>query len=154
MEKAQFTRIDESTREGWEITTQYDEEHRAELPGRLLAPLARMGDNESDQPYQVTRLEHCLQAATRALRDGAEAEMVVAALLHDIGDELALFDHAEFAAAILEPYVSRKTHWIIQQHDVFQGKYYWDHLDLNPDTSRSALRAALRKCRQTPLYTR
>jgi predicted HD phosphohydrolase len=134
MEKAQFTRIDESTRQDWEIITEYDEGYRTALPDRLLAVLARMGDNKSDQPYQVTRLEHCLQTATRALRDGAEEEMVVAALLHDIGDELALFDHAEFAASVIKPYVSRKTHWIIQHHDVFQGKYYWNHLDLDPDT--------------------
>ncbi|MFF1398495.1 HD domain-containing protein [Streptomyces sp. NPDC058287] len=134
MDKAQFTSIDRSTRRDWEIIAQYDEGHLAELPDRLLEVLARMGEGDRDQPYQVTRLEHCLQTATRALLDGAEEEMVVAALLHDIGDELALFDHAEFAASILKPYVSRKTHWIIQQHDVFQGKYYWDHLDLDPDT--------------------
>ncbi|MFE7423341.1 HD domain-containing protein [Rhodococcus sp. NPDC057529] len=131
MEKAQFTRIDESTRQDWQVIAQYDDEHQCELPARVLEMLTRMGGD--NQPYQVSRLEHCLQAASRAERDGADEEMIVAALVHDIGDELALYDHAEFAASILKPYVSRKTHWIIQQHDIFQGKYYWDHLDLNPD---------------------
>ena len=129
--KAAFTSIDASTREDWEIVLRYDEQHLADVPDRLLAMLRRM--DEGEQPYQVTRLEHCLQTATRALRDGAEEEMVVAALVHDIGDELALFDHAEFAASILKPFVTERTHWVIQHHDVFQGKYWWDKIDLDPD---------------------
>lgn len=130
-QKAAFTRIDASTREDWQIVLRYDEQHLADVPDRLLAMLRRMGEGE--QPYQVTRLEHCLQTATRALRDGAEEEMVVAALVHDIGDELALFDHAAFAASILKPFVSERTHWIVEHHDVFQGKYWWDKVDLDPD---------------------
>ena len=45
--------------------------------------------------------------------------MIVATLLHDIGDELAPLNHSEYAAAILKPYVSEKTHWIIQKHGEF-----------------------------------
>jgi len=129
--KAGFTRIDQSTREDWQIVFRYDEQHLAGVPDRLLAMLRRMGEGE--QPYQVTRLEHCLQTATRALRDSAAEEMVVAALVHDIGDGLALFDHAEFAASILKPFVSARTHWVVQHHDVFQGKYWWDRIDQDPD---------------------
>jgi predicted HD phosphohydrolase len=61
--KAAFTRIDESTREDWQIVLRYDDQHLADVPDRLLAMLRRMGEGE--QPYQVTRLEHCLQTATR-----------------------------------------------------------------------------------------
>ena len=35
--------------------------------------------------------------------------MIVAALLHDIGDELAPLNHSEYAAAVLKPYVSKKN---------------------------------------------
>jgi predicted HD phosphohydrolase len=35
---------------------------------------------------------------TRALRDGADEETVTVALLHDIGDGIGVFNHAEFAA--------------------------------------------------------
>lgn len=133
MAKAQFTSIDQSTRADWEIVARYEETQLATLPDRLLAMLRRMGEHEQEHPYQVSRLEHCLQTATRSLRDGAEEEIVVAALLHDIGDELAPYDHAEFAASILKPYVSARTHWIVQHHDVFQGKYWWDKIDLDPD---------------------
>ena len=78
--------------------------------------------------YQVSRLEHSLQTATRALRDKADDEMVVAALLHDIGDELAPLNHSEYAAAVLKPYVSKKTHWIVEKHGEFQMYYYAHHL--------------------------
>lgn len=131
MGKAKFIRIDQSTREDWADIERCEQTHLATLPDRLLAVLKRLG--EGDQPYQVTRLEHSLQTATRALRDRAEEELVVAALLHDIGDEFAPANHAAFAASIIKPYVSKRTHWIIEQHDVFQGAYYWDKVGLDPN---------------------
>ena len=81
--------------------------------------------------YQVTRLEHSLQTATRALNDKADEEMIVAALFHDIGDELAPLNHSEYAGTVLRPYVSEKTHWIIEKHGEFQMYYYAHHLDDN-----------------------
>ena len=81
--------------------------------------------------YQITRLEHSLQTATRALNDKANDEMIVGALLHDIDDELAPLNHSEYAAAVLKPYVSEKTHWIIKKHGEFQMYYYAHHLDGN-----------------------
>ena len=81
--------------------------------------------------YQITRLEHSLQTATRALNDKASEEMIVATLLHDIGDELAPLNHSEYAGTVLKPYVSEKTHWIIEKHGEFQMYYYAHHLDGN-----------------------
>ena len=81
--------------------------------------------------YKINRLEHSLQTATRALNDKADDEMIVAALLHDIGDELAPLNHSEYAAAVLKPYVSEKTHWIIEKHGEFQMYYYAHHLGKN-----------------------
>ena len=54
--------------------------------------------------------------------------MVVATLLHDIGDELAPMNHSQYAASILRPYVSEKTHWIIEKHGLFQTYYSAEHL--------------------------
>ena len=87
--------------------------------------------NATLEGYQITRLEHSLQTATRALNDKASDEMVVAALLHDIGDELAPLNHSEYAAAVLRPYVSEKTHWIVEKHGEFQMYYYVHHLGGN-----------------------
>ncbi len=67
------------------------------------------GLTETLEGYQISRLEHSLQCATRAYNNGESEEIIVAALLHDIGDELAPMNHAEYAAAILKPYVSEKT---------------------------------------------
>ena len=78
--------------------------------------------------YKITRLEHSLQVATRALNDNADEEMIVATLLHDIGDELAPLNHSEYAAAVLKPYVTEKTYWIIKKHGEFQMYYYAHHL--------------------------
>ena len=86
------------------------------------------GLNETLEGYQVSRLEHSLQSATRAYKNNETKEMVVAVLLHDIGDELAPMNHSEYAAAVLKPYVSEKTHWIIEKHGEFQTYYYAHHL--------------------------
>ena len=75
----------------------------------------------------MSRLEHSLQSATRALKSGESEEMIVATLLHDIGDELAPMNHSEYAASVLKPYVSEKTHWIIEKHGEFQTYYYAHH---------------------------
>ena len=72
-------------------------------------------------------MEHSLQCATRAHRDGADEEMVVAALLHDIGDLLSPFNHSELAAAVLRPYVAERTYWIVRHHGLFQSYYYAHH---------------------------
>lgn len=131
MGKAAFTRIDKSTRRDWEIIASHDADYLAGLADSVIATLKRLG--EGHQPYQISRLDHCLQTAARAEADGADEEMIVAALLHDIGDELALFDHAAYAASILRPFVSERTHWIVKHHDVFQGHYYWDKVGGDKD---------------------
>jgi len=78
--------------------------------------------------YQVDRYEHSLQTATRAWRDGARDDLVVAALLHDIGDGLAPANHGELAAAIVEPYLDEEATWVVRHHGVFQGYHYWHKL--------------------------
>jgi predicted HD phosphohydrolase len=81
--------------------------------------------------YAVTRLEHSLQTATRAHRDGRDEEYVVCALLHDIGDTLGSLNHADIAAAILKPFVSEKNLFLVEKHAVFQGYYFFEHFGLD-----------------------
>jgi predicted HD phosphohydrolase len=75
-----------------------------------------------------------LQTATRAHRDGARVDMVVAALFHDIGDILAPANHSELAASILQPYLDEESTWVVRHHGVFQGYHYWDKIGLDPNT--------------------
>jgi predicted HD phosphohydrolase len=92
------------------------------LAERLLTILRRM--DVENPPYPITRYQHSLQSGSRALNDRREEEYVVAALLHDIGDELAPFSHGEYCAAILRPYVAERIYWIIQNHPIFDLFHY------------------------------
>ena len=94
---------------------------------------------DGDSPYQVSRLEHCLQTATRAENDGADDETIVCALLHDIGDVLAPANHSQVAAAMLAPYVSEKNLWIVAHHGLFQGYYFFHFMGQDRD-ARDAYR--------------
>lgn len=126
-----FTEMQHGTREDYELLEVYERAYVAKLPARILAALRQLEGSLGG--YPVTRLEHSLQAATRARRDGADIELVVAALIHDIGDELAPFNHAEIASGILRPYVRPQVTWIVEQHGLFQSYYYAHHLGGNRD---------------------
>ena len=126
METVGFTQMAEGTRDDYLLLGRLEKEHAAELPGRLLRHLLELKDSFSG--HRVDRLEHSLQSATRAHRDGASEEMVVVALLHDIGDMLAPLNHSEMAAAVLKPVVSEEAHWIVRHHGLFQSYYYAHHL--------------------------
>ncbi|MEX2648757.1 MAG: HD domain-containing protein [Alphaproteobacteria bacterium] len=125
MDKVSFVHMADGTAEDYRIIASrmhMADDHLADDLLRLLQA------NESvDLGYKVDRLEHSLQAATLALRDGADDELVAAALLHDVGDTLAPWNHAEVAAAVLKPYVSARTHWIVAKHGLFQTYYYNHH---------------------------
>ena len=129
--KVSFTRMDEGTREDYALLEEHEATYKAGLPARLLDRLRAMGEGLSG--YQVSRLEHSLQTATRARRDGADADWVVAALLHDLGDELAPQNHDTLAAAIIAPYVREECTWAVRHHGIFQFKYYGDKVGLDPD---------------------
>jgi predicted HD phosphohydrolase len=122
-----FTQMAEGTREDYELLDQRAAEHATGLADRVLAALSALEGGFGG--YQVSRLEHSLQSATRAHRDGRGEEYVVTALLHDIGDELAPHSHGEMAAAVLRPFVPEECWWIVKHHGVFQLYYYAHHYD-------------------------
>ena len=99
------------------------------LPDRILDHLRLLDGDFGGFP--VHRLEHSLQTATRAHRDGRGEQYVVMALLHDIGDTLGSYNHPEIAAAILRPFVSEELHWIADKHGIFQGYYFFHHLGMD-----------------------
>ena len=129
MEKVNFTQMKDGTKEEYLLLNKYEKKYTKSTADRILKFMN--GLNNALEGYQITRLEHSLQTATRALNDNTEDEMIVGALLHDIGDELAPLNHSEYAAAIIKPYVSEKTHWIIEKHGIFQMYYYAHHLGGN-----------------------
>ncbi len=114
------------TKDDYLFLDRHEKNFASKTADRILKFMS--GLTETLEGYQISRLEHSLQSATRAHKNGESEEMVVAALLHDIGDELAPMNHSEYAAAILKPYVSERTHWIVEKHGEFQMFYYAHHL--------------------------
>ena len=128
--KVSYTAMVHGTQADCDLVKVHFDTHAANFGGQVLEWLRMM---EGDSPYQVSRLEHCLQTATRAENDGADDETIVCALLHDIGDILAPANHSEVAAAMLAPYVSEKNLWIVKHHGLFQGYYYFHFMGQDRD---------------------
>ncbi|MCU1391741.1 MAG: putative phosphohydrolase [Ilumatobacteraceae bacterium] len=128
-----FTRMDDASPEQLAVVISEAQLHlNDQVADRLLEQLNTL--KGPTLGYQVDRYEHSLQTASRAHRDGARIDMVVAALLHDIGDALAPANHSELAAAILAPYVDEETTWVVRHHGVFQGYHYWHKIGFDRDT--------------------
>lgn len=131
MQQVRFTRMEDGSREEYRFLHALEQDYIRRLPDRLLVALERL--DHSLDGYRVSRLGHSLQSASRAEDDGADIELVVAALIHDIGDELAPQNHSQLAAAVIRPYVRAEVTWILEMHGLFQMAYYAHHLDMNPN---------------------
>ena len=114
------------TKNDYLFLNKHEQKYVNQTADRIIRFMSEM--TETLEGYQVSRLEHSLQSATRALEAGESEEMVVATLLHDLGDELAPMNHSQYAASILRPYVSERTYWIILHHGLFQTYYSAHHL--------------------------
>ena len=131
MKQVAFTQMKDGTAEEYQFLQALEHDYIRALPDRLITALEALGD--SLPGYQISRLEHSLQSATRAEADGADIDMVVAALVHDIGDVLAPENHSQMAAAILRPFVRAEVTWVIEMHGLFQMQYYAHHVGNNPN---------------------
>jgi len=129
--RASFHAMTEGTKADWEKIAVGNMELAVGLPDRALDQLRALGGDFGG--FAVDRLEHSLQTATRAERAGRDDEYVYCALMHDVGDLLGTFNHADIAAAIVKPFVSEQNHWIVEKHAIFQGYYFFHHLGLDRD---------------------
>ncbi len=122
MDKVSFHRMKDGSKADYEFLTDHETAYTKGTANRLLAALVDLDQGLSG--YRVTRLGHSLQTATRAWRDGADTDWVVSALLHDIGDIYAPYNHDEYAATILKPFVREQCRWVVEKHGDFQMLYY------------------------------
>jgi predicted HD phosphohydrolase len=128
-DRAQFHAMTDGTQEDWMKIGMAAMNFNKGLADRVIAHLKLLeGDCGG---FAVDRMEHSLQSASLAHRDGMDEEYVVCALLHDIGDTLASQNHAELAATILKPFVSEENWWMLQHHGIFQGYYFFHYLGLD-----------------------
>lgn len=128
-DRAQFNAMVDGTQEDWMKIGMAAMDFNKKLADRVITHLKLLeGDCGG---FAVDRMEHSLQSASLAHRDGMDEEYVVCALLHDIGDTLASQNHAELAATILKPFVSEENWWMLQHHGIFQGYYFFHYLGLD-----------------------
>ena len=128
-ERAKFREMKQGTAEDWGIIAGHFREFAGGVADRVLDHLRLLDGDFGGFP--VDRLEHSLQTATRAHRDGRGEQYVVMALLHDIGDTLGSYNHPDVAASIIKPFVSEELHWICKHHGHFQGYYYFHFLGMD-----------------------
>jgi predicted HD phosphohydrolase len=126
-----FTRMDESTAEQWQTIIVESMNNQPRVAERVLGLLRSLADITDG--FAVDQLTHSLQTATRAEEAGAETELVVASLCHDIGKAVSVTNHPKIAAEMLKPYVSDEVYRVIAAHQDFQGSHYYAHLQLDPE---------------------
>ena len=131
MQNAQFRNFGDGTAEEHLLIKELEARYAESLGDRIVQAVADLGDVTNGFP--ISRLQHSLQSASRALRDGRDEEYVVAALIHDIGDNLAPFSHGEMIAAIMKPYFSERMCWVVSHHPAFQQFYYGHHTGDDPN---------------------
>lgn len=130
-DRAGFHSMVEGTQEDYQKIQKAFGEFSKTLPDRVMAHLQMLQGDFGG--FAVDRFEHSLQTATRAHKDGRDEEYVVCALMHDIGDLLATFNHAELGAAIMKPFISEANFWMMENHAIFQGYYFFHHIGLDRD---------------------
>jgi predicted HD phosphohydrolase len=130
MKTVEFTAMKDGSKEDYLFLKPLEDDHVRGTGERVLREL-RLQEEETLPGYKISRLEHGLQAATRACREGADIDWVVGALLHDIGDGLAPQNHDRFAAEILRPYLREEVVWTVEHHGSFQMYYYAHHYGWN-----------------------
>ncbi|MGH9015529.1 MAG: HD domain-containing protein [Acidimicrobiia bacterium] len=123
--------MDESSAEQWAVIGAETMQHQGRVAERVLAMLRSLADVTDG--FAVDQLTHCLQAATRAERAGADDEVVVASLCHDIGKAVSVPNHPAIAAEILKSYVRDEVYWMILVHQDFQGRHYYHHFGGDPN---------------------
>ena len=141
--KVSFTAMKDGTREDYEILAELEKPFLALTADRILKELRQSGDTTLEG-YQITRLDHALQSGTRAMRDGADIDWIVGALLHDIGDGLAPQNHDRMSAEVIRPFVRWDVAWTVEHHGIFQMLYYAHHYNWD--------RKARDKFRDHPLF--
>ncbi len=107
-DEATFTRMDESTREEWMAIATETVNNQPRVADAVLAMLASL--EAITDGFAVDQLTHCLQTAARAEAAGADEEVVVASLLHDVGKAISVANHPRISAEILKPYVRSEVY--------------------------------------------
>jgi predicted HD phosphohydrolase len=126
--RARFHATTEATADDWRIIEAAEDRWRRErgAGAGLLRLLSSLQDDDS-LGAPVNLYTHCLQTASRALRAGADDELIVVALFHDVPEAISENDHGVVAAQLLAPHLSEARSWLLVHHGAFQGAYFANH---------------------------
>jgi predicted HD phosphohydrolase len=125
-----FTRMDQSNSAHWQTIAEATIEHQPQVSARILDMLRSFRGVKLG--FGVDQLHHMLQTATMAKRANASDELVLCALVHDVGKYISVANHGQIAAEIVKPYVSRDAYHIVRTHQDFQGQHYYQHFGMDP----------------------
>tara|TARA_Y100000746_G_C15445495_1_gene424795 strand:- start:441 stop:1040 length:600 start_codon:yes stop_codon:yes gene_type:complete len=131
IKQVKFSQMKDGDKDDYDFLHRHEIEYTKGTADRLIKGLVSLDEGLSG--YKITRLGHSLQCATRAFEDGADMDWVVSALLHDIGDIYAPYNHDEYAATIIRPFVREQCSWVVEKHGDFQLIYYGHHVGVNPN---------------------
>jgi predicted HD phosphohydrolase len=84
---------------------------------------------------EISELDHALQMASRAERDGADEDVVLAALFHDIGKILGDAGHDRISAEVLRPHLRPDVVEVVRHHGAFTARHWGD---VGPSDPRDA----------------
>jgi predicted HD phosphohydrolase len=122
---ASFRRMDQASAADWDLIQKETWRHQPRVADRVLAMLESLASIEDGFP--VNQLTHALQTASRAEEAGAGEELILAGLCHDLGKAISVWGHSGISAAILRPYVSADVAWMVESHQLIQGRHYPAH---------------------------
>lgn len=120
-----FTRMDQSTEQEWRHIYKEHLPHVAGMPRRIILMLEQM--KGLSLGFGTDQYHHSLQTATMARRGGADDEMIVVSLIHDIGKVINVPNHGQICAEIIKPYVTDEAYHIVRTHQDFQGQHYYHY---------------------------
>ena len=126
-----FTRMDQSSAQQWQVIGEVTVVHQPEVGKRIIEMLRSFRGVHLG--FGVDQLHHMLQTATMAKRANAKDEIILCALVHDIGKYVSVFNHGQIAAEMLKPYVSSDAYNIVRTHQDFQGRHYYEHFGMDPN---------------------
>src|SRR6476646_11496445 len=126
-----FTRMDESTAEQWGVIGTESYKNQGRVADRVLGMLESLSDIVDG--FATDQLTHCLQTATLAERAGADDQLVVASLCHDVGKYVSVANHPAIAAEMIRPFVREEVYQAIRAHQDFQGRHYYEHFGGDPN---------------------
>lgn len=125
--------LEDFTAQDWALMNRQRAQFAAARQADLALAMLRVGEQVPTFGYQINNFRHCLQSATRVLRAGFDDETIAVALLHDIGFDVCPATHGDFAAALMQPYISERNHWMLEHHQIFQSVHSPTHPALSAE---------------------